>query len=681
MARIKTTLPLPSREKNQRSLSIEPYIDRILPAWGQPDWLDGDVWRRIVARQPIAVICRDTLISNIVSMDWKIEAVDSTLRDELKEEITYYTKLIMYTGEYDYTEMVEWVCKDLLDMPFGGIVELGRYSEPDGRIAWIKPLDGSTCFPTRNKEFPVGQALKEAPTSNVIFPDYAVSRIYMSPRTDIKREGWGMPPPEKIYLSLELLNRGDYYYANLLLDTPAAGILDLGDMEKEAAEEWIKSWRDLLTGIDPFKIPVLYQHTKSAEFIQFSRSPTEIMFDKATMKYAAILAAGYGMSLSDIGFSSSSSGGETLAGTIRQERRTKRTGFSLVKRKLKSFWDKALPEGLEFRFIDLDDETSVAQSRARLADATASAQYIDKRIFSPGELRRQAIANGLFTISLPEDVPEESEFPQPKLPSVGGGGSPERPSMLGRPVAPSSGGHGEVRQSLIEKELDKIVNIEDIRLKRLIRPAILPISVELSSLDGNSVLESDNLQTWNEWQDEVLWGNLVEDIPELTVATNRMALDEIDKVMSGDEWWIVSDFKDIIGDLAVSFSEIKLSKLKSLAEEQYELGNISKLPTYVLDTDNHFVDRLARAIIDVYDTIPGKIKKAVISGTRKYLSMQMLSGMETPQSVTNENIFCVRNELRLMENSIIQEFADVLSSIINIRLGEIKWDDDQKTIN
>ena len=84
--------------------------------------------------------------------------------------------------------------------------------------------------------------------------------MYISPRPDIKREGWGLAPPEKTYLALEMLNRGDYYYANLLIDTPAAGILDLGDMAQDSAEEWVKAWRKMLTGIDPFKIPVLYEH-------------------------------------------------------------------------------------------------------------------------------------------------------------------------------------------------------------------------------------------------------------------------------------------------------------------------------------------------------------------------------------------------------------------------------------
>jgi hypothetical protein len=91
-------------------------------------------------------------------------------------------------------------------------------------------------------------------------------------------------------------------------------------MEHSAAEEWITAFKSMILGnpIDALKIPVLYEHTKPAEFIPFGKPPSEIMFDTTTLKYAQILSAGYGLSLSDIGMSTAANGGETLAGSIRQ---------------------------------------------------------------------------------------------------------------------------------------------------------------------------------------------------------------------------------------------------------------------------------------------------------------------------------------------------------------------------
>lgn len=441
MPKVKTTPPRETRQKGQRSIDLPFYIQRIIPPWAQPQWLSGEMWRGIVAKQPFAVICRDTLIANILALDWKIEAKDSTKRDDYKSEIEYYTDFFQDTGDYDYSEIIEWVGKDALDLPFGSGTEVGRERDnPDGKVLWIELLDGATLYPVAwNRDWPVGQMVKEAGVKSVYFPKHAIDRIYMSPRTEIQRKGWGMPPPEKIYLAIALLERGDYYYANLLLDTPEAGILDLGDMSKDSAEEWIKGWREMLTGIDPFKIPVLYEHTTKADWIGFTRNPTEIQFDKTVMKYSAVTAAGYGMSLSDVGIQVTASGGETLAGSIRQERKTRRTGLARLKKKFKLYFDRMLPEYLEFKFIDQDDELSVAKGRATLAAATAWGQLIDKRIFTPQEARQQIIADGLTTVSFPETVPDDAEFPEEQ--NV----TPERPGMTGKPIAPSQGGYGEVK--------------------------------------------------------------------------------------------------------------------------------------------------------------------------------------------------------------------------------------------
>lgn len=451
MPRVKKTFPSATRDKGQRSLDLPNWLERVLPPFSRPGWQNANVWRNIVLNQPIAALCRDTLVQYVNSLDWCIEPKDSLQREELRSEIEYYTEFFTDTGDYAYEEINEWIISDMLDTPFGGAAEIGRWKDdPEGKIVWIELLDSATLFPTLNRDWPVGQYLPEASFDPIYFPKHAVNRAYISPRREIKYKGWGMPPPEKIYLGLELLSRGDVYYAGLLLDTPEAGILDLGDMSKTSAEEWVKSFRDMLRGIDGFKIPVLYEHQNKVAWIPFGRPPTELMFDNITMKYAAMVAAGYGMSLSDIGIQVVTSGGETLAGSIRQERRTRRSGFGLVKKKMAAFFNRMLPDTLRWKYIDLDDEVLVAVTRARLANATAAAQYIADKVFSPKEMRLQAIADGLITISVPEDIPEEEFFDPPKENLDQPGDAPERPSILGRPVAPSAGGHGEIRSLIID---------------------------------------------------------------------------------------------------------------------------------------------------------------------------------------------------------------------------------------
>ena len=466
MPRTKTTLPSQSKQEGQRSIQMPDYLVRNLPQWRHPEWVDANVWRKVVRHQPVATACKETLISQVSSLNWKIDVRDSTKRDENKELISYYSDFFDFTGKYDYTELLEMQIADLLDTPFGCGMELGWENDvssrenPNSKLVWIEPLDSATLFPTLNDDWPVGQHVPEALGKFVYFPKHVFNRAYISPRMEITRWGWGCAPPEKIYLALELINRGDLYYANLLLDSPEVGILDLGDMEEGSAKNWVESWRELLTGIDPFKIPVLYGHEKPANFISFTRNPNELVFNQTITRYSALVASGYGMSLDDIGLSSSSNGGETLAGTIRQERRTRRTGLSRVKSKIISSRNKILPLALKFSFIDLDDEVAVALGRARLSSATAIKELVSIKVISPEEGRLQMIADGVFTIPMSEKIPESelSNFINDEVDST------ERPGLLGRPIAPSEGGHGEVipRSELLDILLEEVPEFRDV---------------------------------------------------------------------------------------------------------------------------------------------------------------------------------------------------------------------------
>ena len=658
MPKVKVKTPRVSRERGQRSIDLPEALTRILPPWNNPNkFLEANIWRRIVASQPIAVVCRETLISNYLSLDWKIEPKDSEKRDELKSEIEYYTEFFNYTGKHYYDQIIEWIGKDMLDIPFGGAAELGREGDrPDGKVLWLELLDGGTLFPFPNNDWPVGQLVSEAGMVDPIyFPKHAINRAYYSPETYIRLEGWGMPPPQKVYLSLELLNRGDMYYANLLTDTPEAGILDLGDMSKKAAEEWVKGYREMLGGIDPMKIPVLYEHSNKVEFIPFGRSPSELMYDRVTAKYASIMTAGYGLSLSDIGIQTATSGGDTLAGSIRDERKTRKTGFARFKRKIKTFFDFMLPNTLEYKVIDQDDELSVALSRARLANATAASQFIDKRIFTPNEMRRQAISDGLITISVPEDVPED-EFPDELMETEN-----ERTNMLGKPVAPSQGGHGEVlpRGDVFSDAVYNMINVPNAPIKKLVRSIIQPVKIETD--DVLDKLDDGELDAWSDWHDEALWGDLDEEIPELTLSTLEISRSNLITPLVNDRWWELEvDFENLYAE----YEPVLLDVLKAEVGEE-------NIDAALLDKFKHDIDAVVE---NINQSLMEEIKNCVIAGTKKALIDAELSAKSLDEDeIINDNrtVEYVRQELLQLAHKLNHNFAVQLSDAINNILGDV----------
>src|SRR3990170_3250059 len=615
------TEPPITRQPGQVSLDLPSYLIRLLPQWITPQLALAEMWRGLVYNQPIAMICRETLIANILALSWKIQPKESTERDELKDEIKYYTNLLEESNGIEYSTHVEWIVGDCLDLPFGGATEIGREGDvEDGRVLWIKPIDGGTLFPTLNDDWPVGQRVEGYNFDPVYFPKDGINRLYMSPRREIKSEGWGMAPPQKIYLAISMLNRGDIYYANLLLDTPEAGILDLADMAKESAEQWVDSFRSLMGGIDPFKIPVLYEHENDVKFIPFGRPPTDLMYDKITLKFASIVAAGYGMTLGDIGLGQSTSGGDTLAGTIRQERKTRKTGFAVLKRKVRAYFNRILPETISFEWIDYDEELNVALGRARLASATAYAQWVKDRIFSPKELRMQAIQDGLVTISVPEEVPEEDFDILPEDPT----GAAERPGMLGNPQPPSTGGQGEktagITKSASDTRLHGVLKeamsemaaqADDKRVKKLIKKVAPLVFAQVKG--ALTELSDTEIDVWRLNVDK---------------AEDEFAEDVEDKVEK-DDWWLMPMDED---EIVVILSMAYLEAIKSAADEAlYDLYEHGYLATPHLDSnmifrlENEFImqalrEKAASMVSNVNEGTKYYLRRILIKSIREGLT-------------------------------------------------------------
>lgn len=527
-----------------------PALYRFVPQFSSPQWQNADAWRRIVRQQPVAIACRDTLISFLIGTDWQIRAKDPDQTEAYKNDIDYYTELFENLNGWDFNSFLDVLCQDMLDTPFGGAAEVGRLGDvPDGRTVWVQHLDSATLYPTQDFEYPVAQRIPEVAHPPVLFPRHAIDRAHYTPRPEYNKQGWGMAPPEKIYLAIELLYRGDRYYANMLLDTPEAGILDLLDMEKKAALEWLESFQQMFAGIDPFKVPVLYEHTQEAKWIPFGRPPTELIYDSVTFKYAQIICAGYGLKISDLGLSQDQT--TTLAGVIRAERQTRRTGFAVIAEKTYGFFNRLLPVHLLFEWVDSDDESMLSRGRARLANFQAYAEAREKKMLTLQEVRAQIAADGLMDIQIDPDDPEALKMDEMTM----GPDTVRLPRTSDRDrVPPSEGGEGEhtfPRKSMTalvaRTMLAPVREANEIRLRRLIkvaaRKAFPGIKKSFKSIDNN------DLEAW-------LLASIRDIFDDDKFKPYKAALTKSLKV---DDWWSLKNY-------------ITEKELEEVANQAYSAG-------------------------------------------------------------------------------------------------------------
>jgi hypothetical protein len=441
-----------------------------------------------------------------------------------------------------------------------------------------------------------------------------------------------------------MLSRGDSYYAQLLLNTPEAGILDLGDMEKTSALEWVSSLRDLLFGINPLKIPVLYEHTTKAEFIPFGRPPSEIMYDGITLKYAAIVCAGYGLTLADIGLAGSGgagAGGDTLAGTIRSERTSKSSGLSTAKKKLASYLNRILPDSIEFRWIDYDDEKNVAKGRARLATAQAADVLIRNKTFLPSEIRQQMLADGLISITVPETIdPNNPEFVsiQPALGKPNFGGS--RPQQLGNPKAPSSGGQGEV---IPQQVVQRSMNSAKTSLTKAVFNANLVLSVLLQTVRKN--LSQEEIELWDEYVDDYLVGRSQIEEEKLAQTLNDICL-KVSSVVEAQTW--CKEFSDTITEKILQDASNEEVSKRLYENETQEPEQVEEVVKSELETKRGELERFTSGKL-----VDELAKYAVIISKSKLLNGEL--DVDSTES-TSENIRVSRE--------VAEEILENLSTIV-----------------
>jgi len=324
-----------------------------------------------------------------------------------------------------------------------------------------------------------------------------------------------------------------------------------------------------------------------------------------------------------------------------------------------------LPSGLYFKFIDLDEEVAVAKGRARLAHATAANQYISAGVFGPDEMRQQALADGLIDISVPETLPDGERE------KIISSQVNDRPSLLGRPIAPSQGGQGEVLASEVEKQLSKLTQVDDIHLRRLIRSAIQPISIEV----GKTLIELDDedIWAWINWHNKALWGEILEDAPELTLSALENSRQFIISSLGGNEWWIPDDVDGLIGDWVENFVEAYKVYNHEFLKGKFEKGEIKKLPKE-FKVDKKVVSKFEKSLQEsnriFWDSVGYYVINSVISGVRNGLVEYMpLEGSLDTEKFINDNmdklVQNVRSELTNVREILLVTYANTVSETIN----------------
>jgi hypothetical protein len=252
-----------------------------------------------------------------------------------------------------------------------------------------------------------------------------------------------------------------------------------------------------------------------------------------------------------------------------------------------------------------------------MAFSNAATSWISNQVFSPDEIRRQAIANGMFTITLPETLDRKSiEWPSRTLSYTGVKSGKDGANQIGDPKAPSSGGQGEIKpQQIISRSRTAI----EVSLAKAIYSANQIFGSLLNSVNN----DNNDFASWERRFEKSIVNKAYMDLVSETIiddtynhlAENLFSCDWLDTVSVELSRCIVESYNEIpketpetvTNDLVFQVKKSLLEKvlpMTILVSEKSIAGYKFNIDTTDISDNNNI--RLAREIAEkVYELLPG----------------------------------------------------------------------------
>jgi hypothetical protein len=404
-----TDMAIVEKSATPRSIQISPpYISRAPYYFTNPTFLTYDQWR-MVAREPVTRLCIRHIIRELVSFEWDITSPDP---EKDADTIEYYTNILEAADDNDgFDSWLSRVVQDALELPIGGVFE----PAPDnltGLLGGVYHVDGATVFPTYDPDVPFVQVDPYNTAERIWFGRGELCRLILMPRVDLRRRPFQESPVESAFIGIESLSKIYIYYMRQLGDTPVSGILDLMDMSQDEAIEWAVGFRELFDGIDPLKVPILYDHTKPARFIPFGRTPQDLSIIETFKRYAELVCAAFGLSIDDLRLFEHTN---TKAGVQASQKTTARAGVGYYAQVIEDMINRYLlmtnKSGLKFRFKlgmtgELQAESALNLQRIQMLNLMTGNQPILK----PVDAQKQAMTWKIIEIE-PTGMPQPPGLP------------------------------------------------------------------------------------------------------------------------------------------------------------------------------------------------------------------------------------------------------------------------------
>lgn len=380
----------------------------------KPTNISFSTLRQVSKYDAIIRICINAIKKSVSQSRWDVNLKEGEkMTPAAKEAITYVKNLfsLQNRNNENMRILLDRVIEDLLILD-AGVIEKVRNIK--GNIVGLNSVDGATIRPRYNTygEFDPEAAYVQVINEKVVAKFQQEDLIYMmaNPQNDIALFGYGMSPIESILLTVQASLNADMHNARAFSDDNVPpGMLNLGEMTNEQAQEFIAIW-DATVINDMRRIKFTWGNKGEMKYTPFQTNNKDMQFVEYIDWLSRLKLATYGLTSIDANITQ-----DVNRSTANAQRGISQSrGVQSVKRLFEEYFNREIildmaktneaMSILEFKFEEAEDLES------KKSQADIDKIYIEAAVQTPEEIRiREGFATDDEQLDGTEEVTSTEE--------------------------------------------------------------------------------------------------------------------------------------------------------------------------------------------------------------------------------------------------------------------------------
>lgn len=375
----------------------------------KPGAVSFDILRHLARHDAVVRICVNVIKKSVSQSKWHIGVHPNAPKgkkgyEKDKQQLVELFEFVNMNGE-NMRILLDRVLEDLLVLDAGAIEKV--YSLDKTILVGLNSVDGATIRPIYNEYGELGEpAYKQFVASKEVAAFSQNELVYMiaNPQNDVNLFWYGLSPIESILMQVQASLEADMYnIKHFSKDNIPPGILNLGEMNDDEAENFIALWNATVIG-NTHGMKFVWWPSGNIWYTPFNSTNKDMQYAEYIEWLTRLKLAAYGLTGMDANITSD----VNRATAEQQALISSSRGVASYKQLIEEYFTRQIiwSLGEDFKWLEFKfDEHVTLEARKTLADIHKL--YVDMGALTENEVREELGREPLDDILTTEDMPDD----------------------------------------------------------------------------------------------------------------------------------------------------------------------------------------------------------------------------------------------------------------------------------